>query len=236
MTSSRVVVVTGAGGAAGVPTVARLVDAGATVIACDYSADALAALVDSPLVHPVEVDLLDEQATAEWARSVVERFGRVDGLVHLVGGWRGGKGIVETDLADWDALHDSLIRTLMHSTRAFHDALVASGDGRLAIVSSTGVDKPRATNAVYATAKAATETWVRAVADSFARAVPKGADPSAAAVVFRVMALLTPAMRAQSPGKEFKGYTSVDDVAAALVSLWDKPADELNGQTISLKD
>lgn len=215
---------------------ARLVDAGATVIACDYSADALAALVDSPLVHPVEVDLLDEQATAEWARSVVERFGRVDGLVHLVGGWRGGKGIVETDLADWDALHDSLIRTLMHSTRAFHDALVASGDGRLAIVSSTGVDKPRATNAVYATAKAATETWVRAVADSFARAVPKGADPSAAAVVFRVMALLTPAMRAQSPGKEFKGYTSVDDVAAALVSLWDKPADELNGQTISLKD
>lgn len=235
MPSGAVVVVTGAGGAAGPAVVSRMVAAGATVVACDHSADALAKLDDSPSVQPVVVDLLDEPATRSWAGSVLQEFGRVDGLMHLVGGWRGGKGIVETDLADWDALHASLIRTLQHASRAFHDALVAAPAGRLAIISSTGVDKPTASNAVYLSAKAATETWVRAVGDSFARAVPKGEDPHAAAVVLRAMALLTPAMQQKSPDKPFRGYTGVDEVADAMVALWDRAAGELNGAIISLK-
>ena len=230
-----VVIVTGAGGAAGPAVVAALLDAGATVLACARSAESLAALPDAPALHRVQLDLCDEPATLAWGASVLEDFGRVDGLLHLVGGWRGGKGIVATDLSDWDALHDSLIRTLQHATRAFHDALVAAPAGRLAIVSSTGVDKPTATNAVYATAKAASETWVRAVADSFARAAGKGVDPDAAAVVLRVMALLTPQMRQQSPDKPFTGYTPVADVAAAMLRLWDRPAAELNGRIVSLK-
>lgn len=232
---SRVVVVTGAGGAAGPAVVSRLVAQGATVIAADHSRGSLAALGDSPLVQRDVVDLLDEAATRAWAEQVVERFGGVDGLFHLVGGWRGGTGIVATDLHDWDVLQDSLIRTLQHATKAFHDALVASPAGRLAIISSTGVEHPRATNAVYLTAKAASETWVRAVADSFARAVPKGDPPRAAAVVLRVMALLTRSMQLAAPEKQFRGYTGVDEVAEALAALWDTPAAELNGEIITLK-
>ena len=36
------------------------------------------------------------EATLDWAASVLEEFGRVDGLVHLVGGWRGGASFTET--------------------------------------------------------------------------------------------------------------------------------------------
>ena len=49
--------------------------------------------------------------------AVRARHGRVDGLVHLVGGWRGGVHLAEEPLEDWDWLHDLLVRTLIHLAR-----------------------------------------------------------------------------------------------------------------------
>ena len=71
------------------------------------------------------VDLLDLDATREWADQTEKEFGRVDGLVHLVGGWRGCATFAETDLADWDLLHKLLIRTVQHTSLAFHDGAAA---------------------------------------------------------------------------------------------------------------
>jgi NAD(P)-dependent dehydrogenase (short-subunit alcohol dehydrogenase family) len=141
--------------------------------------------------------------------------------------WRGGKGIVESDLADWDVLHDLLIRTLQHTTRAFHDVLRAGDDGRLAIISTVQVAEPSATNAAYAAAKAAAETWTLAVADSFA-------GSGAAAVVLRIKALLTPAMREKKPEAKFSGFTAVADLAQTVNDLWQTPADDLNGRILWL--
>ncbi len=225
----RLVVVTGAGGALGQELSRRLVAARAKVAAVDHREENLRPLVDElgDAVLPFELDLLDEPATLAWGHELVTEHGGVDGLAHLVGGWRGGKGIVETDLADWDFLHDNLIRTLQHVSRALHDALVASPDARLAIISSTGVAKPTAKNACYVAAKAASEAWTLALADSFK-------DSDAAAVVLRVMALLTPAMREAKPQAKFAGFTPVAEVADALMQLWDRPAAELNGTVVDL--
>ncbi|KYH44832.1 SDR family NAD(P)-dependent oxidoreductase [Branchiibius sp. NY16-3462-2] len=223
--SGLVVVVAGAAGDLGRATTRAAAASGATVVAVGRSAERLAAL-EGPGVVPSVVDLTDEAATLAWGHELVETYGHVDGLLHLVGGWRGGKGIVETDLADWDWLHENLIRTLQHTSRALHDALVASPRGRLAIVSSTSVAKPTATNAPYAAAKAAAESWTRSVADSFAHSSD---DPAAAASVIRIMALVTAQMREANPSKAYRNFTDVDDLAAQLVGLWDRPAAEING-------
>lgn len=226
--TGKVVVVAGATGAAGPPLVRRLARAGAVVVAVDREQSALDAVATSAtaeapgaVVDTAVVDLLDETATWALAADVLDRHGRVDGLAHLVGGWRGGKGIVESDLADWDLLERLLIRTLQQTTRAFHDGLRESG-GRLCIVSSVQAQEPTATNASYAAAKAAAEAWTLAVADSFS-----GSD--AAAVILTAKALLTPGMREAKPNATFRGYTDVDDLADAICGLWDVPAAELNG-------
>ncbi|HET9186963.1 MAG TPA: SDR family oxidoreductase [Acidothermaceae bacterium] len=230
--SDAVVVVAGAGGGAGAAAVRQLAAAGATVVMADTSAERLDPLAEEVTAaggravgYPV--DLLDEAATKAWARSVVDRFGRVDGVVHLVGGWRGGKGIVESDLADWALLSDLLIRTVQHTTRAFHDVLRASPAGRFVLISAAAASRPTADNAAYAAAKAAAEAWTLAVADSF-----KGSQ--AAATVLVVKALLTPAMRAAKPEGKFTGFTDVEDLAEEIVSLWDKPAAEVNGARLWL--
>jgi len=235
--AGRVVVVAGAAGAAGPPLVARLAAAGATVVAADASAERLepvvaqgnAAAAGGGNVHAAVVDLLDEQATRDWAAGVLAEFGRVDGLVHLVGGWRGGKSITESDLADWTLLQDLLVRTLQHTSRAFHDGLRASDDARLVLISTVQAQAPSATNASYAAAKAAAETWTLAVADSF-----RGSN--AAAVILPIKALLTPAMREAKPEAKFSGYTDVSALADTILDLWLTPATELNGRRLVTSD
>ena len=227
-----VIVVAGAGGAAGPPLVERLAGAGATVVAAGSNRDRIDAVVADitmrvPFgrVRASVVDLLDEQATREWATLVENEHGRVDGLVHLVGGWRGGAGIVDADLADWNWLNDRLVRTLQHTSRAFHDAIKASLRGRLVLISTVQTSAPAATSASYAAAKAAAETWTLAVADSFK-------DSDAAAVILQITALLTPAMRAARPEATFAGYTPVDELADTIHDLWLAPAIELNGRRL----
>ena len=225
-----VIVVAGATGAAGPPLVGRLAEAGATVVAAgsnrgriEAAVADIAARTPSGRVEAAVVDLLDEQATRDWAAAVGSEHGRVDGLVHLVGGWRGGAGIVDADLADWDWLQDRLIRTLQHTSRAFHDAIRASPRGRIVLISTVQATAPTATNASYAAAKAAAEAWTLAVAHSFT-----GSD--AAAVILPITALLTPAMRLAKPEATFAGYTPVDELADTIHDLWLTPAAELNGR------
>src|SRR5215213_2045597 len=151
-----------------------MADAGAIVAGTDRDPATLEAigtgLADAERWDGRVVDLLDEQAAREWCAALLERFGRVDGLMHLVGGWRGGVPLHEAPLADWDLLHDLLIRTVQHSTRAFHDALVASSAGRFVLVSAKQAQRPSNRNAAYAAAKAAAEAWTLALADGFAEA------------------------------------------------------------------
>jgi NADP-dependent 3-hydroxy acid dehydrogenase YdfG len=223
-----VVVVAGAGGGAGAAVVRRLASAGAVVVTADRSLESTQSLVaEIPALHPFAVDLLDADATNAWAQSLAAEFGRVDGVVHLVGGWRGGKGITEADLADWDFLSGLLVHTVQHTTRAFHDQLRASPIGRFVLVSSVEASRPTAKNASYAAAKAAAEAWTLAVADSF-----RGSQ--AAATIIVVKALLTPQMRAAKPDAAFTGYTDVADLADTIADLWEKPADEINGERLWL--
>ncbi|MFC7733330.1 SDR family oxidoreductase [Actinomadura keratinilytica] len=123
--SGRVIVVTGAGGPAGRAVVRRLAADGARVVAADVRPQHW----DGPNVFPAVIDLLDADGTRAWADGVAAEHGAVDGLIHLVGGWRGAESFADTDLADWALLHDLLIRTLQHATLAFHQRLRRSPRG-----------------------------------------------------------------------------------------------------------
>ncbi|MCA1217306.1 SDR family NAD(P)-dependent oxidoreductase [Streptomyces sp. 8L] len=237
-----VIAVAGAAGPAGRATVLRLAAAGATVVAADADEDRLAEVVEaaayagSTKVTGATVDLLDAAATRAWAERVEKEHGKVEGLVHLVGGWRGAKTFGETDLADWDLLDKLLVRTLQHTSLAFHDALLRSGRGRFALVSAAGATKPTAGNAAYGAAKAAAEAWTLALGDSFRRAAKAGGDtePRAAAAILVIKALVHDAMRAERPDAKFAGFTDVRDLAEAVAGLWDRPAQEVNGHRLWL--
>jgi NAD(P)-dependent dehydrogenase (short-subunit alcohol dehydrogenase family) len=228
----RVIAIAGVGGGLGPLVAAELAEAGATVAGTDRNQATLDTL-SGELGIPAErwdgraVDMLDEAAVGEWCAALVERFGRVDGLVHLVGGWRGGQPLHEEPLSDWDLLHGLLIRTVQHTTRAFHGQLAASEHGRFVLVSAKQAQSPSNTNAAYAAAKAAAEAWTLAFADGFA-------PGSATANIVVVDAILTPRMREENPGKEFPTFTPAEQLAEAIAFVCSDAAAEMNGQRLRL--
>jgi NAD(P)-dependent dehydrogenase (short-subunit alcohol dehydrogenase family) len=228
----RVFAIAGIGGGLGPVVAERLAAAGAAVAGTDREQGRIdevgAALgLSAERWDGRAVDLLDEGATRAWCAALLERFGRVDGLLHLVGGWRGGQPLHEASLADWDLLHDLLIRTVQQTTRAFHDALLAAEHGRFVLVSAKQAQAPSNASAAYAAAKAAAEAWTLALADGFA-----GAGATANIVV--VEAILTARMREESPGGDFSTFTPAEHIADAIAFLCSDAADEMNGQRLPL--
>ncbi|MFF4580265.1 SDR family NAD(P)-dependent oxidoreductase [Streptomyces sp. NPDC001389] len=235
-----VVAVAGAGGPAGRAALLRLAEAGATVVAADADAARLAESVDAAryahggaTVTGDTVDLLDLEATKAWADRTEKEFGRVDGLVHLVGGWRGSKTFTDVDLADWDLLEKLLVRTVQHTSLAFHDALARSDRGRYVLISQSGAHKPVANNAAYNAGKAAAEAWTLAMADSFRKAGGEE-GPVAGAAILVIKALVHDAMRAERPNAKFAGFTDVKELAEAIAGVWERPASDVNGQRLWL--
>lgn len=213
------VVVVGAGSAAGRAVCAALLAAGEHVAAVDLADP------EVPGCEGFGCDATDHAAVEALAVELRAR-GPVTGLVHLIGGWRGGKGFTANTDEDWRFLSSMLLDTLRHTTLALHDDLVAAR-GTVVIVSATAAAKPTAGNANYATAKAGAEAWVQALADSFA-------GTGAAAVTLVVKALLTPRMREEQPERTFPGYTDVADLAAEVARVVGADDPELNGARIPL--
>jgi NAD(P)-dependent dehydrogenase (short-subunit alcohol dehydrogenase family) len=234
----RVFAVAGVGGGLGPLVAERLSAAGAVVAGTDRDEETLAAAgdgLDAERWDGRVVDLLDEAATRAWCDALRERFGHVDGLLHLVGGWRGGEPLQTAPLEDWALLHDLLIRTVQHTTRAFHDELLASEAGRFVLVSAKQAQAPSNSNAAYAAAKAAAEAWTLALADGFAAARAQSPPATrATANIVVVDAILTPRMREENPGEEFPTFTPAEHLAAAIEFLCGDAAAEMNGQRLPL--
>jgi len=227
----KVVALAGAAGGLGPTVAARLAADGATLALTDVDQgrlDQLATDIGLPeeRIDARVVDLLSQDAARDWAAALTDRFGQVDGLLHLVGGWKGGEPLPSAPLSDYEWLHDLLVRTVQHATRAFHDALAHDG-GRFLLVSSTQAQAPSATNAAYGAAKAAAEAWTLALADSLA-------ESGATANIVVVNAILTPQMREQNPDNPFKTFTSVEDIAEAVAYLLSDAAAKMNGARVEL--
>jgi NAD(P)-dependent dehydrogenase (short-subunit alcohol dehydrogenase family) len=230
--NDRVIAIAGASGGLGPTVAARLAAGGASIAGVDRSQEHLDALreqldLSDDRFDGQVVDLLDDQATRDWAAHLKSRFGGADALLHLVGGWRGGKPLAEAPLSDYEWLHDLLVRTVQHTTRAFYEALAESDHGRFVLVSSSQAQSPDGTNAAYAAAKAAAESWTLALADSFE-------GTAATANVIVVNAILTPQMREENPDKEYRSFTSVEEIADAIAFVCSDAAAKMNGKRLSL--
>lgn len=150
----KVVVVTGATGTAGRAVCARLQERGDRVVAVGTDATRLIA-VDAD-DHRV-ADLTELGQAKSLARDVAAAHRRVDAVLHLVGGWRGG------DSPEADAwLRPRLVDTVDNVIAAFEEELTAS-EGRLAIVSSNAVTGSGTSS--YTRAKADAERLVESLGE-----------------------------------------------------------------------
>lgn len=229
----RLVVITGATGNLARFVARSFADEGASLalLSTDQSKlDALAQVLDLPseriMTHAV--DLTQADAVREAAGAVSAKFGRVDALIHLVGGWTGGRTIAESGLDEFGSMLAQHAWTTIHLLRAFSPKLAANGWGRVIAVSSNSANHPPAKRAAYGMAKAAQEALLLSLANEF-----KGSNVTAN--VIQVYAI--DVEDSGNPGQSVRGKgTSLEEIAAAMLYLCTEEARKLNGARIPLYD
>lgn len=219
----RVVVITGATGATGQAAARAFAEQGASLALISRDQGKLDAL-NSDLNLPEDriltrtIELLDVPSVQEAARAVSARFGRVDALIHLVGGWTGGRTISESGVDEFKFMLDQHAWTTIHLLRAFSPGLSKNGWGRVIAVTSPLAENPTGKMGPYALGKAAQETLILTLADEF-----KNTDLTAN--VIQVEAI------------DVKGTgdgTLPEEIVAAMLYLCSDEAGRVNGTRLPL--
>lgn len=132
----QVFAVTGAAQGIGAAIVAGLAEAGATVAAIDLDRDGLAQFGEGVSTH--QADLGNRRGAQAALAAVLDRHGRIDGLVTAAGGVRGqaGRPLEEIDEGDWRTIFDANVDAAMWCAQAVAPGMKARGQGRIVTISS----------------------------------------------------------------------------------------------------
>ena len=220
---NRVVVITGATGALGIKTAHAFAARGDSLALLDRNQDKLDALTRD-LNLPAErlfatvVELRDGAALHSIMEAIAAKFGRVDALIHLVGGWVGGKTLPESSADDLESMLGQHVWTTFHLFQSLGPKLAANGWGRVMIVSASTVPKPPEKRGIYSAAKAAQENLVLTLSAELK-------DKGVTANIIQVKAI----------DIENKGTgTTPDEIVAAMIYLFSDEAGKVNGARIPL--
>ena len=220
---NRVVVITGATGALGIKTAHAFAARGDSLALLDRNQDRLDALTRD-LNLPAErlfatvVELRDGAALHSIMEAIAAKFGRVDALIHLVGGWVGGKTLPESSADDLESMLGQHVWTTFHLFQSLGPKLAANGWGRVMIVSASTVPKPPEKRGIYSAAKAAQENLVLTLSAELK-------DKGVTANIIQVKAI----------DIENKGTgTTPDEIVAAMIYLFSDEAGKVNGARIPL--
>jgi NAD(P)-dependent dehydrogenase (short-subunit alcohol dehydrogenase family) len=221
--NNKVVLITGAKGGLGSFVSQRFLAAGATVVGTSRSISQ----ADFPEANFVAlpVDFTKAGAAGKAVESVVSRFGKLDTLVHLLGGFAGGQTVAETDDATWEQMCDLNLTSAFYVLRAAIPHLRKSGRGRIIAIGSLTAVEPHAGLGAYVTFKAALTMLVRTVAR-------ENKDAGLTANVVLPGTMDTPTNRKSMPGADFSKWVRPDDVADLVLWLADDRAAHITGAAI----
>jgi len=217
----QTVLITGANGGLGTAVTRAFLDAGARVAGVSRS------IADtdfpSPNFHAISAPLESPQAARDVARNVIDKWGRIDALVHLVGGFVAGQTV---DATPEDVLEQMLtvnLRSAFHILGAVIPGMRAQGSGAILAIASRTAVEPSATLGAYSASKAALISLIRTVAVE---------NKEISANVILPGAMDTPANRAAMPTADRSKWVQPSQVAALLVHLASPAASNITGAAI----
>lgn len=151
----KVAIVTGAAGNLGRAVCQALASQGASIALLGLHAEGLeAARPGLGESTAFAVDLTDPQAMERTVTAVRERFGGIDILANIAGGFTMGPPLHQTPDQDWDRMMDLNARTVFNACRAVIPHLLAAGGGRIVNVAARAALKGQGHMAPYCASKA----------------------------------------------------------------------------------
>jgi NAD(P)-dependent dehydrogenase (short-subunit alcohol dehydrogenase family) len=222
----KVIFITGANGGLGSSVTMAFLRQGARVIG--GSLRITAADFPQPNFEAMAIDFNKLDEIKSGVAKTVERHGRLDVLVHVLGGFAGGPSVAETSDAMWEQMQNINLTSAFHVFRESIPHLRKSKSGRLIAIGSLTAAQPHANLGAYVTFKAALAMLVQTVA-------LENADVGLTANVILPGTMDTPTNRKSMPDADFSKWLKTDDVAELVLSLADEQARHLTGLAIPIE-
>jgi len=221
----KVALITGAKGGLGGDVTKAFLQAGATVAGVSRSIQASDFSDARFSAFPAE--LSDGGAARKLAEDVAGRLGKIDILVHLVGGFVGGQPIHETDDATLDRMLDENLMSTFHILRAVIPHMRNRGVGRILAIGSRAAVEPSPGAGAYAASKAALVSLIRTIA-------AENKDRCISANVVLPGTMDTPKNRKAMPQADYSKWVQPAQVASLLVALAADSASQISGAVIPI--
>jgi NADP-dependent 3-hydroxy acid dehydrogenase YdfG len=207
----RAFLITGGSGAIAQPILRGFASAGCRLAVVDRTVEHARAAAAKVSATAIGADLTTAQGAAEAVRRATEALGRIDGVVHTVGGFSMGK-VHEVAPADYDRMFDLNMRSLFYVTRSVLPGMLARKEGFLAGFSSEpGYSGAAPGASLYAAAKGAVATFLRSLDGELTGTQIR------VAIVYPMGAVDTPANRREMPDFDPARYIDPDEIAQALL-------------------
>ena len=223
--TNNVALITGANGGLGMAVTKAFLEAGAQVAGVSPKIQASDFNHANFRAFPGEIASRDSAQAV--CSAVVARFGRIDILVHLVGAFKGGKPVAETDDDTFRNMLDANLVAAFYIIRAVLPDMRTRGSGRILAIGSKAAIETAPMIGAYAASKAALVSLVRTVAI-------ENRDRGITANVVLPGTMDTPANRAAMPGKDPSKWVQPSQVAGMLVHLATDEASQISGAAIPI--
>jgi NAD(P)-dependent dehydrogenase (short-subunit alcohol dehydrogenase family) len=223
MNKKKTIVITGVTGVLGNLLAKTFAERGDNLALLDNNYDKLDSLVrdlDLPeeRLFKLVIDLRDGEAVQSAAEVVSAKFDGVSALIHLVGGWVGGRTIPESSVEDFEFMLNQHAWTTFHLFKSFAPFLAGNGWGRVITLSIPLLNHPKPGMGVYAAGKAAQEALVQTLAEELK-------DKGVTANVIYVKSI-------DINGEG--GGTSPAEIISTILYLFSDDAAKINGRKIPL--
>jgi len=205
----RIVLITGADGGLGVNVTTAFLEAGANVIGSSRKIQQSS--FNSPDFTAIPADMATPEGASVLVEQVMAHFGKIDVLVHTVGGFAGGQSVAETDDATFRRMFDLNVNSAFYLLRAALPGMQKTGNGRIIAIGSRAAVDPGPGIGAYSASKAALVSLIRTVA-------AENKDAGITANVILPGTMDTPANRKMIPNADVSKW--VQPASVANLVLW----------------
>jgi NAD(P)-dependent dehydrogenase (short-subunit alcohol dehydrogenase family) len=230
--AERVVLVAGATGALGRAATAAFAEHGDRLVLCGRDGNRLAAVAGAAGVAndrwvAAVGDLREPETARAAAAAAVDAFGRIDVLLHLVGGFASGTPVVELTHDDIQSMIDQHVWTTVNLVQAVVPGMIERGWGRVVAAATAAAVTAPAKSGPYAAAKSAQELLLRSLAKEL----------SSAGITVNLVAMRAideQHERETAPSPKNTSWTTPEEIAATILWLCSDAAAAVNGARIPL--
>jgi NAD(P)-dependent dehydrogenase (short-subunit alcohol dehydrogenase family) len=220
----KIVLITGAKGGLGTDITKAFLDSGATVVGVSRSIQQTDFASLNFGAYPA--DITQPQPTRELVAKVIAKYGRIDVLVHVMGGFAAGK-IHETDDETWARMSDLNLSSAFYISREVISRMRGAGGGRLIAIGSLAAVEPHAGIGAYVATKTALTALYRTIA-------LENSDKNITANVILPGTMDTPTNRKAMPNADTSKWVQPADVAKVVVLLAGDSGAQINGALIPI--